>query len=59
MSHKRKVREQGYALLEYCAGAAIIAAIIMVALDGLGGHLETLMDAIGTWAGNRAGELNG
>ena len=59
MSKNRGKKEQGYALLEYCAGAAIIAAIILVALDGLGGHLETLMNAIGQWAGARAGELNG
>ena len=59
MTKNRNKKERGYALLEYCAGAAIIAGIILVALQGLGGHLSTLMDAVGTWAQSRAGDLNG
>jgi Flp pilus assembly pilin Flp len=52
-------RERGYTLLEYCAGAAIIAGILFTALQNLGGSLATLLDAVGNWSNSRAGDLSG
>lgn len=52
-------REAAYTLLEYCAGAAIIAGVIWVALEGLGQNLSTLLQAIGQWATERAASIQG
>jgi len=52
-------KERGYTLLEYCAGAAIIAGILFTALQNLGGSLTTLLDAVGNWSSSRAGDLSG
>jgi hypothetical protein len=46
-------------LLEYCAGAAIIAGILWAALGRLGDDLSDLLDAIGDWAQDRKGEIGG
>jgi hypothetical protein len=56
----RKVRnnkEKGYTLLEYCAGAAIIAGILWVALNNLGTDLGQLLAAVGGWADERTGGI--
>jgi len=50
--------EAGYTLLEYCAGAAIIAGVLWGALTVMGENLTTLLESIGTWATNRAGEIS-
>jgi len=49
--------EAGYTLLEYCAGAAVIAGIIWVALKGLGGNLEDLLTELGNWAVKRTDDI--
>jgi len=46
-------RERGYTLLEYCAGAAIIAGILWTALSTLGTDLSNLLGAVGDWANTR------
>ena len=46
-------KDEAYALLEYCAGAAIICGILWVALNGLGTNLSTLLQRIGQWATRR------
>lgn len=46
--------EGGYTLLEYSAGAAIIAGILWVALNGLGNNLSSLLASVGSWAQKRA-----
>jgi Flp pilus assembly pilin Flp len=51
---KQHSRERGYTLLEYCAGAAIIAGILWTALNALGGNLSDLLGAVGDWAQRRA-----
>lgn len=51
-SNQRK-NEKGYTLLEYCAGAAIIAGVLWTALNSLGGNLSGLLGAVGGWANNR------
>jgi hypothetical protein len=50
--------QKGYTLLEYCAGAALIAGIIWVALNAMGQNITALLNAIGQWAVNRAGGIN-
>ena len=50
--------ERGYTLLEYCAGAAVIAGIIFVALQAMGTNLSSYLGAIGSWATRRASEIS-
>jgi len=49
-TYKGTAKERGYTLLEYCAGAAIIAGILWTALNSLGGNLSQLLTAVGNWA---------
>jgi Flp pilus assembly pilin Flp len=49
--------ERGFTLLEYCAGAAIIAGLLWASFKILGTNLQGLLDALGTWVGNRAVEI--
>lgn len=51
-------KQRGYTLLEYCAGAAIIAGILWTALNALGGNLGALLDAVGAWATRRTGQIS-
>jgi len=57
MTRRASKRERGYTLLEYCAGAAIIASILWTALNSLGGDLSALLGAVGGWANARQGEV--
>jgi hypothetical protein len=57
MTRRASKRERGYTLLEYCAGAAIIASILWTALNSLGGDLSSLLGAVGGWANARQGEI--
>ena len=54
MRTKDRKGEKGYTLLEYCAGAAIIAGILWTALNGLGSNLSTLLGSVGSWATTRS-----
>ncbi len=54
MNRKNLRDQKGYTLLEYCAGAAIIAGILWTALNALGGNLSDLLDAVGRWAQRRS-----
>jgi hypothetical protein len=49
--------EKGYTLLEYCAGAAIIAGILWTGLNALGGDLVDLLGSVGQWAQARSGNV--
>ena len=51
-------KEEGYTLLEYCAGAAVIAGIIFAALQTMGSNLSNYLEAIGSWATRRAAEIS-
>jgi hypothetical protein len=55
---KKQQRQRGYTLLEYCAGAAVMAGILFTTLDSLREKFGTLTTAIGTWATARAMDLN-
>lgn len=57
-SLKGSKSERGYTLLEYCAGAAVIAGIIFAALETMGGNLSAYLGAIGDWATRRASEIS-
>jgi Flp pilus assembly pilin Flp len=54
---RKKDEEAGYTLLEYCAGAAVIAGIVFGALNALGGNLEGLLQNLGTWVDDRAADI--
>jgi Flp pilus assembly pilin Flp len=58
MKNVKGDRQRGYTLLEYCAGAAIIAGILWTALNALGGNLSNLLNAVGAWATRRSGEIS-
>jgi len=49
---RRKVsrKDSGLTLLEYCAGAAVLAGAVFAAFTLLGGSLNTSMQNIGNWA---------
>ena len=51
--------EKGFTLLEYCAGAAVIAGVIWVAMSTLGNNLGDLLTALGEWATQRVTEIRG
>lgn len=50
--------ERGFTLLEYCAGAAVIAGIIFAALQTMGTNLSAYLGAIGSWATRRAADIS-
>jgi len=54
----KKKMQRGYTLLEYCAGAALIAGIIWVALNAMGQNISALLNAIGQWAATRTGGIS-
>jgi hypothetical protein len=58
MSKKTTKQQQGYTLLEYCAGAAIIGTIVYAALNALGTDLQGFLQQLGAWAGRRGAELS-
>ncbi len=43
-------KQRGLALLEYCAGAAVIVAVIWGAMNTMGGSISDLFGRIGNWA---------
>lgn len=51
-------KQRGYTLLEYCAGAAVIAGLLVVGLTTLGGNLNTALGNIGSWAVARSAALS-
>ena len=55
-------QERGYALLEYSAGAAIVATVLWLAMGNLGNGVSGMLNSIGTWAEGQAividGQLN-
>ena len=64
MTTKRKAvnyrsgrRQRGYTLLEYCAGAAVVATVLWGALQSMGNNFQSLTAAIGSWAKVRAGDI--
>ncbi len=56
---RQRRREAAFALLEYCAGAAVIAGVVWVALSAMGTQLGDLLTAIGEWAAAQAASIRG
>ena len=50
----KKKDQKGFTLLEYCAGAAIIAGVVFVALSNLGGGLRTYLERLSDWVEDRS-----
>jgi hypothetical protein len=47
-------RQRGYTLLEYCAGAAVVAATLGVVLTSMKGSFEKFTTGLNTWATSKA-----
>lgn len=45
--------ESGFTLLEYCAGAAVLVAIVYVGLELLGTNLSEFFVGLGQWVSAR------
>lgn len=55
MKLRRKNKNQkGFTLLEYCAGAAVIAGIVYGGLNIMGNQMSGFFTGLGTWIGTRA-----
>ena len=54
---KSKSDDSGFTLLEYCAGAAVVACVVWAAVQTMGGNISDLLSSIGTWASNRSTEV--
>lgn len=53
----RSKRQGGFTLLEYCAGAAVIAGVVWLAMNSLGVNLGQFLDRLGQWTSQRTGEI--
>ncbi len=50
-------KERGYTLLEYCAGAAVIAGGVWLAMNTLGTNLGNFLTELGNWTAERTGQI--
>ena len=50
-------KEAGYTLLEYAAGAALIAIIVGLTITSIGGGFQNLGNGISNWATREGTEL--
>lgn len=59
MSLYRRVRYQqkGLAMLEYAAGALVIASAVWLAMTGFGNSLELFFNNLGAWLVNQSANL--
>lgn len=55
--NRRGRSERGFTLLEYCAGAAVIAGVVFASLNAFGNNLGGLFTELGNWATRRADEI--
>ena len=49
--------EQGFTLLEYCAGAAVVMLLVYTGMRAMGTSVGQFFGSIGTWAGARATDM--
>ena len=54
---KKIKREQGLSMLEYAAGAAVLAGVVYGAMAYFGNGLEGFFQALGDWATSRASDV--
>ena len=52
--NSRAKGNKGYALLEYSAGAAVIATVLWAAMGTMGNGISGMLNNLGTWASNQA-----
>ena len=50
-------REAGFTLLEYCAGAAVVIAVIWVGFRAMGDDIGDYLKGIGEWAKARKSQI--
>lgn len=50
----RRVGDKGFTLLEYAAGAAVIAGVVYTAMSAFGGGLDTFYRGLGEWVSGLA-----
>jgi len=50
-------KEEGFTLLEYAAGAAILIATVYVGMTAFGGSLQGFFVKLGDWVGNQGNNL--
>lgn len=51
-------REKGFTLLEYCAGAAVIAGVVWIAIGGFGDSLQLMFSNLEGWVTDRASDID-
>ncbi|MCB0333711.1 MAG: Flp family type IVb pilin [Bdellovibrionales bacterium] len=51
-SLRKAKKEEGFTLLEYAAGAAVILTLVVVGLNAMGTSLSGFFTNVGTWATN-------
>ena len=49
--------EQGFALLEYSAGAAVVATILWLGMTNMGNGVRGMLDQIGNWATQQSAQI--
>lgn len=58
-SHRtQRGTEEGFTLLEYCAGAAVLLTIVWLGLTTMGTGVQTLLIRIGDWATAESGKIS-
>ncbi|MCB9029480.1 MAG: Flp family type IVb pilin [Deltaproteobacteria bacterium] len=57
VASKLRNDERGLSLLEYAAGAAILAAVVFVAMGTLGTSIQGLLQAVSGWANTQAASV--
>lgn len=58
MSSKETKKQKGSTLLEYTMAAAVLIGVVWGAMTTLGGSLKDVLDSVGAWATNRAGQID-
>lgn len=53
----KKDKERGYTMLEYAAGAALIAVVLGAVITTIGGGFRNLASGVSSWATREANDL--
>jgi hypothetical protein len=51
-------KQRGFTLLEYCAGAAVVAGVLYVGFNELGNNIKGFMEGIGQWLSKRTTQVS-
>ncbi len=55
-SLRKAKNEEGFTLLEYAAGAAVLLGIVVASLNIMGGQLGGFFEGVGNWAADNTYE---